>query len=258
MAFTPTARLFFAAQDTESSPVFLDQTVLVCYYAVPAVVAEDNFAAAVKNLKVKIFLKNNRLYDIIHNIRYKRHIGGGTKLEKEQLTIYQIKKDLMQYLYKNTFAVIFGFPIFWLVLAIGNIMLKHIFSVKILSLGSLTLIMLFCEITVLFYNCFLYIRVKKLKFKIRTDKVIEKRAFRQGLAEWSSYRPYRLYFTLGHFDIYPKSYYKWSSMYSMSEKEIYDSTCIGDTFTIVEINKTVLVAYNNKFFHAILSNTYFR
>lgn len=169
-------------------------------------------------------------------------------MEKEQVSLYQIKKDLIQYLHQETLGIIIGFPFLWLIMAIGNIAIKNLFSIGNQLFQVLTMILILCVIISITYICVLYIKIKKTKFTLKNDTLIEKREFKRGGTKWHSYRPFRLYFTCNHFDIPAQLHYKFSNIHSMNEEELYNTSSIGDNFTLVELNKKVIAVYNHKLF----------
>ena len=60
---------------------------------------------------------------------------------------------------------------------------------------------------------------------------------------------YRLYFKANDkFELPYQKSYRWSSQYSMRAREIFITSDVGDTFTIVKIKNEVLMVYNNKYF----------
>ncbi len=169
-------------------------------------------------------------------------------MQKEQVTISQIKKDLIQYLNQEILAIIIGFPLLWLIAAISNIAMKALFSISNRLFVVLTLILILCEILSIIYTLIMYIKIKKTKFILKNDTLIQKRDFKNGGTKWHSYRPYRLFFSNNHFDIPAQVHYKWSNIYSMNEKEIFNTSNIGDDFTLVEFNKKIMAIYNHNFF----------
>lgn len=169
-------------------------------------------------------------------------------MEKEVLTINNIKKDLIQYLHQETLGIIIGFPSLWLIVAISNIAIKNLFSIGNKLFEALTLILIFSAIVSITYVSIMYVKIKNTEFTLKNDTLIEKREFKRGGTKWHSYRPYRLSFTCNHFDIPAQLSYKWSNNFSMNEKEIYNTSSIGDNFTLVEFNKKVIAVYNHKFF----------
>jgi hypothetical protein len=169
-------------------------------------------------------------------------------MEKEILTINKIKKDLIQYLHQETLGVIIGFPSLWLIIAMSNIAIKNLFSIGNKIFEAITLILIFSLIISITYIGIMYVKINKREFTLKNDTLIEKRNFKQGGTKWHSYRPYRLSFTCNHFDIPAQLSYKWSNIYSMNEKEVYNTSSIGDNFTLVEFNKKVIAVYNHKFF----------
>ena len=169
-------------------------------------------------------------------------------MEKEVLTIRHIKKDLMQYLHQETLGIIIGFPCLWLIIALSNIAIKNRLPIGNTLFEAVTVILIFGAIVSIAYVGIMHLKIKRTAFTLKNDTLIEKSDFKRGGTKWHSYRPYRLCFTCHHFDIPAQLSYKWSSTYSMNEKQVYNTAAIGDNFTLVEFNKKVIAVYNHKFF----------
>lgn len=173
-------------------------------------------------------------------------------MEKEKVTLYEIKKDLTRCIFQEVKGISIEVPLLWFVFAIGIIIINQVIAINRainqLLFGVMTGIILLIVTVCFVYIFILHTKIKKEEFKIRKDVLTEKRDYKPGGTMWHAYRPYRLTFCHGRFDIPAQLNYKWSSIYSMSEKEIYDASSIGDSFTLIEINRHILVVYNDKHF----------
>lgn len=169
-------------------------------------------------------------------------------MKKEQVTTYQIHKDLMQCIYDETLGVIIGLPLLWILFALCIAIITLNISIDIPLLPIVTLIVVLCEILCFIYIFVMYIKIKNLKYSVKIDTLNKKQDFRPMLGKWISAKPYRLSFSNGDFDIPHQMNYKWSTMNSMDDKEIYDTASIGDTFTLVVLNRHIAVIYNNNIF----------
>lgn len=173
-------------------------------------------------------------------------------MQKEILTKENIKKDLKSYAFREIIGILLGGSILWILFALINFSLGN--SITIFNI--LTAIFLLSIIFCLSYVLIIYIPMNKNKFSIRCDTLVEKRYRRTGYTTWRTYLPYRLTFNNGYFDIPAQSIYKWSSIHSMNEKQIYETSAIGDTFIVVEFNKKIIVAYNANFFEFQVTKSY--
>lgn len=177
--------------------------------------------------------------------------GGIDLIKKEQVTIHEIKKDLVQCINHDLIGVLVGCPLLWFVLKISNIVITNLFSVGALFFDVLSSLLIVCTILSLVCILVMHTEIKKEKFLLRNDTLLGKQECESGVTKWHAYKPYRLTFSCGHFDIPAQTHYKWSTSYSMDEKGIYITASIGDAFTLVEFKRKILVAYNNNFFDVV-------
>ena len=165
---------------------------------------------------------------------------------KEQVSLSRIKKDLMRYLYGIIIDDIVTISSVWLLLLLFNIIIVYI--------ESLTLTVIFLSLYLLAVIDFLYhyIKIKKAKFTIRSDILRKKRDKRlAGMHSARISRPHRLYFHRGYFDLCQPYYYAWSSSLHTTRESLYNFSSIDDIFTVVQMNKTIWIVYNQKFFDVL-------
>lgn len=174
-------------------------------------------------------------------------------MEKETLSLYKIKKDLMNMVISDSKTIllvsIILLPLMALVLVLYNRLSKDV-SI-ILHLFIMIPVILFL-VTIIFCSTYLItqaIQIKKGKFILETDELIGKEEETPKSFRSIYYRPYRLYFKCNEkFDIPVTKSYKWSRLYSMREKDIYLTSETGDIFLLVKMNKGIAMVYNTKYF----------
>ena len=169
-------------------------------------------------------------------------------MEKEQVVLNNLEQDLVQYIVRVRIAAILEIIHLWIILAIVSVVLEILFSFNYMLIKISTPIFIICIILSLVNEFVLRNKIKKKEYIIRNDHLLQKKDCRQGSTVHFSYRPHRLYFAKGYFDLPVCISYKWSSIYSMNEREIYDSSSVGDTFILVELKGKILSVYNEKFF----------
>lgn len=162
--------------------------------------------------------------------------------EKELVTLNHIKADILKIVSHDVVAT----AIMVAMLTVILLLLNAAFHTIIIPIIIGVLILAFLVETAYVIMCAVKIR-KGTYFTIRTDALVKKRDCLPG-TKWSSYKPYRLYFHYGYFDIPPRINYSWSYQYAMDEKAIYDTSFVEDTFVLIEHKEKVLMAYNNRFF----------
>lgn len=172
---------------------------------------------------------------------------------KELLTNECIAKDILSRIFPTLVGNVVTFLLLYLLsllykaffIAIGNEhLVKLIFYVH--------LILAFCALLDLIYQLRLMIKTKKYDFIMQNDFVTDKKEYPD---------PYTLYFGNCGKYIIPKliidyrwsfinsDNYKWSKYYNMSDKSLYNSSCIGDDFLMVSLNgKHIHMVYNLKYF----------
>ena len=169
-------------------------------------------------------------------------------MEKEQVMLKNLEQDLVQYIARERTATILETVHLWIIIAIVSLVLEFLFSLNYILIKISIPVFIICVILSLINEFVLRNKIKKKEYIIRIDHLHQKKDCRQGSTVHFSYRPYRLYFAKGYFDLPVCISYKWSSIYSMNEREIYDSSSVGDTFILVELKGKILSVYNEKFF----------
>ena len=186
-------------------------------------------------------------------------------MEKETLTLYKIKKDLNGKIFQRCIAFICEFLTIGLVCWMIHMMtisdstplLDIIFAVLMLSVFAFAVI----AETIGTVRFIIY-AIKKVR--IETDVLISKEDKPNRLLLFpprnalyltiffltrKDKNVYRLYFKANDkFELPYQKSYRWSSQYSMRAREIFITSDVGDTFTIVKIKNEVLMVYNNKYF----------
>lgn len=92
------------------------------------------------------------------------------------------------------------------------------------------------------------VRVRRHQYVLAKDSVVDK-IERKSKGRYG-HQPYTLIFNI-HTKFYiPRcDNYAWSAWYCMNDKEVFDSTDLGDVFLLVGLGgKTILLAYNLKLF----------
>ena len=156
-------------------------------------------------------------------------------MEKETLSLFKIKKDLMNMVAADIkalaliSAICLPFIAFMLIIYInfvhGDNIIGDIIIIALVSLLSGV---------ILLYAVFIIVQtilIKMGKFTLETDELIGKEEETPKSFRSIYYRPYRLYFKCNEkFDIPVTKSYKWSRLYSMREKDIYLTSETGDIF----------------------------
>lgn len=188
-------------------------------------------------------------------------------MEKETLTLYKIKKDLMRIIISDIKITILSsiilLPLLAIVLSIyvnlsddGGIIGN---AIIIAVTGIVVLPLLYNAI----YLIVLAIKIRRGNFTVETDTLIGKeeseniehlRIFTSS-SIWDSMQRkgdtnhYKLYFKCNEeYEIFFQQYYKWSSQYSMGARGVFITSDVGDTFTLVKFKNRIAMAYNNRYF----------
>jgi len=163
-------------------------------------------------------------------------------MEREIVTPGDIKRDLLTLEIRGVLISAILVALMCLLLA-GYNLIFHTVIITAVIVGLVALFLFDLTVVLLVVN-----KIRKgTYYTVRTDVLVGSRECVPG-TKWRSYRPYRLYFGRGHFDIPPRKNYKWSYSHAMDEKTIFDTAFIDDTFTLIETKKKVVMVYNNKFF----------
>ena len=156
--------------------------------------------------------------------------------------------DLKKFLYKEIVGVLISPFLILLILMLLYVLLKAV-SLSTTVLYYLLVLSLLIVFGYLVYILALLIQVKQHKFKVTTAQVINTQEGCKGYGKWGTYKPYTIYFSgQTKFDIPEGNNYKWSKLYCMTAKSVYNSTNIGDNFCVAILNKRIFAAYNMKLF----------
>ena len=169
-------------------------------------------------------------------------------MEKEVLTKGRIKADLQQVAFRNTLSCLLLF----LFIGVLCLFTKNFLEKNYVFLSCISIFFGVALSIVLILNVVIIISILKVSannnFILKSDFVIEK-LYKKFGHKYATNRPYTLIFAnFGRYGIQDGTYYKWSKLYSMKEREVYDSTAIKDDFYIIAIKKEVVLAYNKRYF----------
>ena len=167
-------------------------------------------------------------------------------MEKEPITLDRIKKDVVKSIIHNELhGALLIIPLFWVIFSFIALLLENGFTA--LPLGKIvTLVFLIPELYYVIAISDALIRVKRTKFVIRTAILTDKIERR-----YTSNRtriPYRLKFRDRHFILHYRNYYGWSLQNSMTQQDLFNTSHIGDSFTVIEIHKRIRIVYNDNIF----------
>ena len=171
-------------------------------------------------------------------------------MQKEILTRENIIKDLKCRLFKEMIELVIAIPLIPLT---GYFVVNVISPIMDVNQNFKHIIFLIC--CLLLYTMFIYYVANTFiswifinKFKVVNDFVIKKLSKRGGLYAFN--RPYTLCFASNKkYEIHSGKHYKWSNLFKMSDKEVYDSSNIDDDFYLINIGRQKnIVAYNKKMF----------
>lgn len=188
---------------------------------------------------------------------------------KEILTNECIAKDILS----RIFSTLIGDGVAFLLLYFFSLLFKFLSSASgnerfVELVFYVHIILAFCALLDLVYQLRIIIKAKKYDFIMLNDFVTDKKEYVQPSMFIFSIpfgflltTPYTLYFgNYGKYVIskriinYRWSFinsdnYKWSKYNKMSDKSLYNSSCIGDDFLLVSLNgKHIHMVYNMKFF----------
>ena len=173
-------------------------------------------------------------------------------MQKEILTKENIISDLKSVLIRNLKESIIGLPIL-------IFLYLPFFPNTPMSLQLKGFILIFCIIFYGFFTldyiylllCTIVPLCKIKNFTISSDFVINKitkREVRPGALYFP--RPYTLVFAVsGKYRISPQKNYKWSNVFAMWDKKVFDHTDLNDDFYVINVGRFKnIVAYNKKMF----------
>lgn len=163
--------------------------------------------------------------------------------QRRTLLLSHIKKHLLKRYVLSVFVSIFViiFILYALVLK-GSESAGKILGASCCLLGA-------CMLCKLIYDIY---RIQQNAFTVRNDILIRKRehifsfAARGGLD--------RLYFQEGHYNLHSYNRNRFAlnpirdKLTGMTQKEEFDTADINDSFTLICDKKSILLAFNNKFF----------
>lgn len=175
--------------------------------------------------------------------------------DKELLTNECIAKDILPRIFSTLIGDEIAFLLLYLVSLLYKLFFSEIGSEQLVKLITyVQLILVFSALLDLIYQLWMIIKAKKYDFIMQKDFVTHKK-------ERAFTIPYTLYFgNYGKYVIskriinYGWSFinmanYKWSRDNNMSDKSLYNSSCIGDEFLLVSLNgKHIHMVYNLKIF----------
>ena len=159
---------------------------------------------------------------------------------REVVTLEDISESLLKAEKAGFIVWPFFFGIMFLFFRFGDwIEDKLIFD--ILSIAMILLCIFFLVMDI--------VDIKKIKsgtyFTITTDELRRKEEHVLQIGN----DVMRLYFQCDHYDITRKYSDIYMPQYQMEHRTVYDTAFIGDSFTLVKVKNTVVLAYNNKLFN---------
>ena len=153
------------------------------------------------------------------------------------------REDIADHLLKANKVGFIAMPIFFLFMFLCFRFCKSIESwliwdMLVIATGLLCVICIAVEIA----------NIRKIKngtyFTITTDELRRKDEHVVRVGDDCM----RLYFQCDHYDIRNEYNYRYHQAYDMDHRTLFDTAFIGDSFTLVKVKGTVVLAYNNKFF----------
>lgn len=175
------------------------------------------------------------------------------KPKKEILTKEKVKTDLL--VPAHLFPSVLLFPV---VIVLPLLMGAIIWDPENLMYCICTVLLGICSVVLAFVFINILInrhRVKQGKFHIVQDTLVNKMA--NARTSWISYRATSLRDLLvfsvhGECFLLYNLYYKWSKLYSMRPRDVFDDSSVGDTFYLViydgDRKKKPVMVYNTKLF----------
>ncbi|MBR3968570.1 MAG: hypothetical protein IKJ93_03165 [Clostridia bacterium] len=182
---------------------------------------------------------------------------------KEKLTKERIKTDIKNKCIDDIKAVLRTSLILLLFLVLPPIILYKVFTPFNIPTAISTMITIYSIVIVFLTVCCLYKPFKllfglyKKGFQIATDKLSHSTEmtlsdiliFSNWWLIYSLSKPYRLSFNSYNKYLIPKGKnYRWSDMYCMDDKGVYNYSTIGDEFYLAVIDNKIAFAYNKKLF----------
>ena len=167
-------------------------------------------------------------------------------MKKEQVSLKEIKKDIMKSILRDIYQS-FGW-LFYLTIVAAFIEWFFLPDIPLIEISTIPFLIraVLCVIDI----C--SIRGKKLIITVITDVLADKkdRIYRWWDGQPRLARPAWLFFNYEwHYDIYYyQKFYRWSAVNSMNERDLFNTSCVEDTFTVVKIRNKIRTVYNHRFF----------
>lgn len=182
--------------------------------------------------------------------------------KKEILTKERIKIDIKNKCIDDIKAVVRTSLLLFVFLVIPPIILYKVFTPYDIPTSIATLMTIVSVVVLLLTICFLVTPLKLFLdvnkgFQITTDKLSHSSEMSMSdimiFSNWwliySLSKPYRLNFnSYGKYLIPKGKNYKWSNLYCMDDKGVYNYSVIGDEFYLAVIDNKIALAYNKKLF----------
>lgn len=166
------------------------------------------------------------------------------EIKKEILTRDKIKIDLKNLCSHNLVRSFGGFVV-TVILCVVVLTMKFYSCLIFVIVGLLT------SVLVLVKDLITLLQINKDNFGVLTDKLIgcqDEIFINMSLRLWL-FKPYIFHFSsYGKYRIPEFLHYKWSEIYRMGYKNVYNRANIGDEFYLININKEIIIVYNSKHF----------
>lgn len=157
--------------------------------------------------------------------------------------------DIKTYLLKEAIKVAIVLPVMLWVFGLVFIAANYLFQLFFMYIIAATAFLLG-----LIGTTISIIKIIKIKnntyFKITTDVLVDKKEHISSGLWPSGLIVNRLFFKYNKYDLLKKSGYY--DIYDMDDRAVFDTAFVGDTFTLVETKKEVVLAFNNKLFNVII------
>jgi len=170
-------------------------------------------------------------------------------MQKKKLTEKIIKKDLSFSIFCDILhAIRYIFPIILILIILLSLPdsthFSRIMITVILGVPSLVLSFL-----VFYIDGLKYTHIHNDKFQIVKAKLINYKLKEYYHWRYDSYRPLTFHFEKhGKYRIFKNKYYKYSLLTSMNDRDILESSFIGDEFYLVLVKNKIVYVYNTKLF----------
>lgn len=167
--------------------------------------------------------------------------------KKEKVTYDSIHKDINPKYYRTI-------PVWIIIAAVLLIGFKLAEIVLHNSMYTQMIVVLVLLIAVISVNIIIPLAIiNQNKFTVVTDQLVETTEGRlsaiglmQGYLWW---KPHTLRFAAhGEYYIGRGKQYKWSKLYDLSARDVFNSSHPGDTFILIMRGKKILMAYNTRLF----------